>query len=93
MSPTLSADLGPPERAGRDSCFRLAIPDAHPAPGPGARRGRRPDLPVRVPLPGRRLTRIFDDPQEVAGYPEKESFHLWDQHRFDVLDLDAEAAR
>src|SRR5260370_695808 len=30
----------------------LAVPDAHPAPGPGALRLRRPDLPVRVPLPG-----------------------------------------
>jgi para-nitrobenzyl esterase len=43
--------------------------------------------------PGRRLTRIFDDPADVTGYPEKASLHLWDQHRFDVLDLDTEAAR
>jgi para-nitrobenzyl esterase len=43
--------------------------------------------------PGRRLTRIFDDPPDVAGYPEEESLHLWDQHRFDALDLDTEAAR
>ncbi|HEV2258776.1 MAG TPA: carboxylesterase family protein [Streptosporangiaceae bacterium] len=43
--------------------------------------------------PGSRLTRIFDDPQDVAGYPEKASLHLWDQHRFGVLDLEAEAAR
>jgi para-nitrobenzyl esterase len=43
--------------------------------------------------PGRRLTRIFDDPPDVTGYPEKASLHLWDQHRFDALDLDTEAAR
>jgi len=43
--------------------------------------------------PGRRLTRIFDDPPGVAGYPEEASLHLWDQHRFDVIDLDTEAAR
>jgi para-nitrobenzyl esterase len=43
--------------------------------------------------PGRRLTRILDDPAGVTGYPEQASLHLWDQHRFDVLDLDTEAAR
>jgi len=43
--------------------------------------------------PGRRLTRIFDDPPDVAGYPEEASLHLWDQHRFGALDLDTEAAR
>jgi para-nitrobenzyl esterase len=43
--------------------------------------------------PGRRLTRIFDDPPDVAGYPEEASLHLWDQHRFDAIDLDTEAAR
>ncbi len=43
--------------------------------------------------PGHRLTRIFDDPPDVASYPEKASMHLWDQHRFGVLDLEAEAAR
>ena len=43
--------------------------------------------------PGRRLTRIFDDPPDVAGYPEEASLHLWDQHRFDAIDLSAEAAR
>ena len=43
--------------------------------------------------PGRRLTRIFDDPADVASYPEKASLHLWDQHRFGVLDLAAEPAR
>jgi para-nitrobenzyl esterase len=42
---------------------------------------------------GRRLTRIFDDPPDVTGYPEKASLHLWDQHRFDAIDLDTEAAR
>jgi para-nitrobenzyl esterase len=43
--------------------------------------------------PGRRLTRIFDDPADVASYPEEASLHLWDQHRFAALDLDTEAAR
>jgi para-nitrobenzyl esterase len=43
--------------------------------------------------PGHRLTRIFDDPADVASYPEKASLHLWDQHRFGALDLEAEAAR
>jgi para-nitrobenzyl esterase len=43
--------------------------------------------------PGRRLTRVFDDPPSVAGYPEKASLHLWDQHRFDVLDLETQTAR
>jgi para-nitrobenzyl esterase len=43
--------------------------------------------------PGHRLTRIFDDPPDVASYPEKASLHLWDQHRFGVLDLEAETAR
>jgi para-nitrobenzyl esterase len=37
--------------------------------------------------PGRRTTRIFDDPPDVAPYPETASLHLWDQHRFGVLDL------
>jgi para-nitrobenzyl esterase len=37
--------------------------------------------------PGRRTTRIFDDPPDVAPYPEQDSMHLWDQHRFDVLGL------
>jgi para-nitrobenzyl esterase len=37
--------------------------------------------------PGRRLTRIFDDPPDVAPYPEEASLHIWDQHRFEVLDL------
>ncbi len=37
--------------------------------------------------PGRRTTRIFDDPPDVAPYPEEASLHLWDQHRFGVLDL------
>ena len=37
--------------------------------------------------PGRRTTRIFDDPPDVAPYPEMASLHLWDQHRFGVLDL------
>ncbi|HJY03252.1 MAG TPA: carboxylesterase family protein [Streptosporangiaceae bacterium] len=43
--------------------------------------------------PGSRMTRIFDDPPDVASYPEKASMHLWDQHRFGVLDLEAETAR
>jgi len=42
--------------------------------------------------PGRRLTRIFDDPPDVASYPEEASLHLWDQHRFGAIDLAAEAA-
>jgi para-nitrobenzyl esterase len=37
--------------------------------------------------PGRRMTRIFADPPDVAPYPERTSLHLWDQHRFGVLDL------
>jgi para-nitrobenzyl esterase len=43
--------------------------------------------------PGRRATRIFDDPPDVTRYPEEASLHLWDQHRFGVLDLITEAAR
>jgi len=43
--------------------------------------------------PGRRLTRILDDPPDVASYPEEASLHLWDQHRFDVIELAAEAAQ
>src|SRR5437764_1224672 len=39
--------------------------------------------------PGSRLTRIFDDPPDVLPYPEGASLHLWDQHRFGVLDLRA----
>jgi para-nitrobenzyl esterase len=39
--------------------------------------------------PGRRLTRVFDDPPDVTGYPEEASLHLWDQHRFEAIDLDA----
>jgi len=42
--------------------------------------------------PGRRTTRIFDDPPDVLPYPEQDSMHLWDQHRFDVLDLTADTA-
>ena len=37
--------------------------------------------------PGRRTTRIFDDPPDVMPYPEVASLHIWDQHRFGVLDL------
>jgi para-nitrobenzyl esterase len=37
--------------------------------------------------PGSRMTRIFDDPPDVTRYPEEASLHLWDQHRFDVNDL------
>jgi para-nitrobenzyl esterase len=43
--------------------------------------------------PGRRTTRIFDDPPDVTSYPEQASLHIWDQHRFGVLDLITEAAR
>ena len=43
--------------------------------------------------PGRRATRIFDDPPDVTSYPEQASMHLWDQHRFGVLDLITEPAR
>jgi para-nitrobenzyl esterase len=39
---------------------------------------------------GHRMTRIFADPPDVAPYPEKTSMHLWDQHRFGVLDLTAD---
>jgi len=39
--------------------------------------------------PGGRMTRIFDDPPDVTRYPEQASLHLWDQHRFCVLDLEA----
>jgi para-nitrobenzyl esterase len=42
-------------------------------------------LPYSV---GRRMTRIFDDPPDVAPYPEQASMHIWDQHRFGVLDLE-----
>ena len=37
--------------------------------------------------PGRRLTRIFDDPPDVVAYPQDASLHIWDQHRFGVLGL------
>ena len=37
--------------------------------------------------PGRRTTRIFDDPPDVTPYPERSSLHIWDQHRFGVLNL------
>jgi para-nitrobenzyl esterase len=37
--------------------------------------------------PGSRLTRIFDDPPDVARYPEEASLHIWDQHRFGMIDL------
>jgi len=40
--------------------------------------------------PGHRVTRIFADPPDVAPYPERTSLHLWDQHRFGVLDLSAD---
>jgi para-nitrobenzyl esterase len=36
---------------------------------------------------GRRLTRVFGDPPDVVPYPEQASMHIWDQHRFGVLDL------
>jgi para-nitrobenzyl esterase len=41
---------------------------------------------------GRRLTRVFDDPPAVVPYPERASLHIWDQHRFGVLDLIAARA-
>ncbi len=37
--------------------------------------------------PGSRMTRIFDEPPDVARYPEEASLHIWDQHRFGVIDL------
>ena len=40
--------------------------------------------------PGRRTTRIFADPPDVAPYPERASLHIWDQHRFGVLELTAD---
>ncbi len=43
--------------------------------------------------PGHRATRIFDDPPDVTSYPEQESMHLWDQHRFGTLDLVTEHSR
>ena len=39
---------------------------------------------------GHRTTRIFADPPDVTGYPEIASLHLWDQHRFGVIDLGTE---
>ena len=42
--------------------------------------------------PGRRTTRIFDDPPDVAPYPERASLHIWDQHRFGILDLSPDLA-
>jgi para-nitrobenzyl esterase len=36
---------------------------------------------------GHRMTRILADPPDVTPYPEGTSMHLWDQHRFGVLDL------
>lgn len=42
--------------------------------------------------PGRRTTRIFDDPPDVAPYPERASLHIWDQHRFGILDLTLDPA-
>jgi hypothetical protein len=36
------------------------------------------------------MTRIFADPPDTAPYPERTSLHLWDQHRFGVLDLTAD---
>src|ERR1700677_2215235 len=39
---------------------------------------------------GPRMTRILADPPDVAPYPERTSLHLWDQHRFGVLDLTAD---
>jgi len=41
---------------------------------------------------GRRLTRVFGDPSDVVAYPEQASMHIWDQHRFGVLDLIAAPA-
>jgi para-nitrobenzyl esterase len=40
---------------------------------------------------GRRRTRIFADPPDVARYPEEASMHLWDQHRFGAIDLEPES--
>src|SRR5262249_35994573 len=38
--------------------------------------------------PGRRLTRIYDEESSIESYPEVRSLHIWDQHRFGVIDLD-----
>jgi para-nitrobenzyl esterase len=43
--------------------------------------------------PAGRMTRIFDDPPDVARYPEEASLQIWDQHRFDALDLNREVTR
>ena len=37
--------------------------------------------------PGRRMTRIYAASSSVGSYPEEASMHVWDQRRFDVLDL------
>src|SRR5260370_35894241 len=37
--------------------------------------------------PGRRVTRIFDYPPDVAPYPEEASLHIWARHRFGTLAL------
>ena len=34
------------------------------------------------------MTRVFDDPPDVAPYPEEASMHIWDQHRFGLIDLE-----
>ena len=49
--------------------------------------GRRRRECCKSYAPGRRTTRIFDDPPDVVAYPEEASLHIWDQHRFGVLDL------
>ena len=36
---------------------------------------------------GRRLTRVYSADSDVRPYPENASMHVWDQRRFDVLDL------
>jgi len=53
--------------------------------------GGDPGWPLYAP--GRRATRIYDDPADVTSYPEEASLHIWDQHRFGALDLAAEATR
>ncbi|MBO0821289.1 MAG: carboxylesterase/lipase family protein, partial [Nocardiopsaceae bacterium] len=41
---------------------------------------------------GHRTTRIYDMPPDVLSYPEETSMRLWQRHRFNVLDLAAEAS-
>jgi hypothetical protein len=83
----------------------LGIPFAQPPVGNQGRAARQPDARTVDGVrrrgdpgwpqyaPGRRTTRIFDDPPGVTGYPEQASLHIWDQHRFGSLELNVQAAR